>query len=101
MLASRHQTRAKPLNSANAAGSPWVGTMTDIHDLRGLHDRQQVLMAELQHRTRNLLAVVQAIASQTLRKSASLETFADEFEARLRALSRIQSLLAQTDQRDI
>ena len=76
----------------------WIGTMTDIHDLRGLKDRQQVLLAELQHRTRNLLAVVQAIASRTLKKSATLESFGGEFEGRLGALSRVQSLLARVDQ---
>jgi two-component sensor histidine kinase len=63
-----HQTRAKPLDGSLALStSDWVGTMTDIDDLRGLQGRQQVLMAELQHRTRNLLSVVQAIANQTLR----------------------------------
>jgi len=95
-----HQTRARPTDVPEFEGD-WVGTMTDIHDLRGLQDRQQVLMAELQHRTRNLLAVVQAIATQTLRKSGSMEAFGDEFESRLRALSRVQSLLARADHQDI
>jgi PAS domain S-box-containing protein len=93
-----HQTRALPVQGSE---EDWVGTMTDIHDLRGLQDRQQVLVAELQHRTRNLLAVVQAIARQTLRKSDSLEGFAEDFESRLHALSRVQSLLADVDRRDI
>src|SRR3954471_11844265 len=64
-----HQTRAKPLDGTPALNSEWVGTMTDIDDLRRLQGRQQTLMAELQHRTRNLLSVVQAIANQTLRSS--------------------------------
>ena len=41
-----------------------VGTSADVHEMRGLQDRQQVLLSELQHRTRNLLALVQAIARQ-------------------------------------
>lgn len=94
-----HQTRARPV--ANGADDDWVGTSADIHDLRTLKDRQQVLMAELQHRTRNLLAVVQSIARQTLRTSASLEAFGDEFESRLGTLSRVQGLLAQVDQREL
>jgi PAS domain S-box-containing protein len=93
-----HHTRALPVDRLDA---DWVGTSTDIHELRGFQDRQQVLLAELQHRTRNLLAVVQSIASQTLRKSESLEEFAGEFESRLRALSRVQSLLARADHQDI
>jgi PAS domain S-box-containing protein len=96
-----HQTRARPVDPAQGAASEWVGTMTDIHELRGLQDRQEVLMAELQHRTRNLLAVVQSITSQTIRKAASLEEFQTEFEGRLRALGRVQGLLARLDHHDI
>jgi PAS domain S-box-containing protein len=92
-----HQTRAKPLEGQNGASSDWVGTMTDIDDLRGLQSRQTVLMAELQHRTRNLLSVVQSIANQTLRSSSTLEGFGTEFGSRLRALSRVQSLLARVE----
>jgi two-component sensor histidine kinase len=90
-----HQTRARP------AGDWWVGTSADVHEMRSLQDRQQVLLSELQHRTRNLLALVQAIARQTLRSSASLADFAREFESRLGALSRVQGLLARADQSPI
>jgi PAS domain S-box-containing protein len=95
------QTRAKPLDRTSAMANDWVGTMTDIHDLRGMQDRQQVLMAELQHRTRNVLAVVQSIANQTIRSSPSLEVFGAEFASRLRALSRVQSLLARAEERAV
>lgn len=93
-----HQTRARPVSSHDG---DWVGTMTDVDDLLSLQARQQVLMAELQHRTRNLLAVVQAIATQTIRKSGSFEAFEEEFQGRLRALSRVQSLLARADQQEL
>ncbi|MDQ0995221.1 PAS domain S-box-containing protein [Phyllobacterium ifriqiyense] len=92
-----HQTRARRVESDDIMNGDWVGTMTDVHDLRGLKDRQQVLMAELQHRTRNLLAVVQSIANQTLRTSTSLETFGSEYASRLRALGRVQGLLARAE----
>jgi PAS domain S-box-containing protein len=96
-----HQTRARPLNGNSAMSNDWVGTMTDIHELRGLKERQDVLMAELQHRTRNLLAVVQSVASQTVRRSASLQLFKTEFESRLRALSRVQGLISRVDNQDV
>ena len=104
-----HQTRARPVprgegreaSTETPLSGEWVGTMTDIHDLRGLKDRQAVLLAELQHRTRNLLAVVQSIGGQTIRKSTSLQDFGGEFEGRLRALSRVQGLLARADHQDI
>jgi PAS domain S-box-containing protein len=90
-----HQTRAKP---AGASSKEWVGTSADVHEMRGLQDRQQVLLSELQHRTRNLLALVQAIARQTVKSSASLVDFSRQFESRLGALSRVQGVLARTDQ---
>ncbi|KQS72234.1 hypothetical protein ASG39_00105 [Rhizobium sp. Leaf371] len=91
-----HQTRALPVMSAYGEETgDWIGTMTDIHELRELKDRQDVLVAELQHRTRNLLAVVQSVATQTLRSSSSLESFGPEFSSRLRALSRVQGLVAR------
>lgn len=96
-----HQTRARPVDPGRDGAGDWVGTMTDIHDLRGLQDRQGVLLAELQHRTRNLLAVVQSIASQTIRKSPSLTAFRNEFEGRLQVLSRVQGILARSDHKDI
>jgi PAS domain S-box-containing protein len=96
-----HQTRAVPVNGVAAESNDWVGTSTDIHELRSAQDEQRVLLAELQHRTRNLLAVVQGIARQTLRSSKSLEQFGPAFESRLRALSRVQGLLARSDQQAI
>lgn len=96
-----HQTRAKPIEPSDPRSTEWVGTMTDIHELRGLQEQQHVLMAELQHRTRNLLAVVQSVANRTIRKSASLAAFQTEFAERLRAISRVQSLFSRNDPREI
>jgi PAS domain S-box-containing protein len=93
-----HQTRARPIDEARM---DWVGTMTDIHDMREIQKRQDVLLAELQHRTRNLLAVVQAIATQTIKASDGLATFHQNFLSRLRALSRVQSLLAHSQRHDV
>jgi PAS domain S-box-containing protein len=89
-----HQTRAKP---AGESSIEWVGTSADVHEMRALQDRQQILLSELQHRTRNLLALVQAIARQTLKSCASLPEFSRQFEARLGALSRVQGLLTRAD----
>lgn len=95
-----HQTRARPL-AGPTGPAEWIGTMTDIHDLRSLKDRQDVLLAELQHRTRNLLGVVQALARQTMKMSGSLDAFRSAFEERLGALSRVQSVLAELDYGDV
>jgi PAS domain S-box-containing protein len=90
-----HQTRARPIKGGQALSADWVGTMTDIDDIRSLQGRQQVLLGELQHRTRNLLALVQAIARQTFRSSQNPGEFVENFERRLQALSRVQALVGE------
>ena len=89
-----HQTRAKPVGNSS---SEWVGTSADVHEMRALQDRQQILLHELQHRTRNLLSLVQAIARRTSKSTSSLAEFSRQFESRLGALSRVQAVLVQTD----
>jgi two-component sensor histidine kinase len=63
----------------------------DITDLRSAEDSRELLINELNHRVKNTLAIVQAIASQTL-KDADLATRRD-FEQRLLTLSSVHSLL--------
>ncbi|MBS0334076.1 MAG: PAS domain-containing protein [Proteobacteria bacterium] len=66
---------------------------SDVTD-RVLGDRQQkLLLDELNHRVKNTLATVQAIADQTLRTNADPERFRDAFESRLMALSATHNLL--------
>lgn len=73
----------------------WVaGLGADITDEKETADRQGVLVAELQHRTRNLIAVVRSLSDRTLGNAASLEDFGQRFRMRLAALSRVQGLLS-------
>ncbi len=88
------QIRATPVRNEAGEIVEWLGTSTDIHDLRELQARQSVLVAELQHRTRNLITVVRAIARRIRSKSHSLEDFDKRFGDRLEALSRVQGLLS-------
>jgi two-component sensor histidine kinase len=69
----------------------WLGTSTDIDAIRQLQARQEVLVNELQHRARNLLGGVSAVADRTVKQGGSVEAF----EERLQALSRAQGLLSQ------
>ena len=64
-------------------------------DLRTAVDRGSILLGELQHRVRNMLLNVRALARRTLKSSASVEEFAEAFDARLMALTRTQELLTQ------
>lgn len=68
----------------------------DITDQVRAQERQRLLVDELNHRVKNTLATVQAIAQQTLRGSATPERFAEAFEARLMALSKTHNALTDS-----
>jgi two-component system CheB/CheR fusion protein len=71
------------------------GIGRDITDEKASADRMQVLIAELQHRTRNLMGVVRSMADKTIRSSSDLDDFQQRFRERLNALARIQGLLSR------
>jgi two-component sensor histidine kinase len=73
--------------------------IVDVDAERRLVEHQRLLMAELSHRVKNMLAVVQGIASSTLRRSCSLDDFGLAFEGRLQALSTAHTQLLRTDWR--
>jgi two-component sensor histidine kinase len=61
--------------------------------------RQKLLVDELNHRVKNTLATVQAIADQTLRTTREPVAFKQAFEARIMALSATHELLTATSWR--
>jgi two-component system CheB/CheR fusion protein len=63
-------------------------------------DRLQVLITELQHRTRNQIAVVRSLLDKTLRESQSLEEYRAHYGDRLAALGRVQRLLSRISDDD-
>ncbi len=67
----------------------------DITERKQAEQLQQLLLNELNHRVKNTLATVQAIAQQTVRSAKSPGDFAAGFTARLQALSKAHNLLTQ------
>lgn len=61
----------------------------------------RTLLMEVSHRSKNLLAVVQGIASQTARFSGSLEGFLQKFRGRLYALSKAQDIVTDSEWRGV
>ncbi|MDR0181565.1 PAS domain-containing protein [Lysobacter arvi] len=94
---SVHWANARGRFFYDAAGRPvrMVGSMIDTTLRREFEDAQRVLVAELQHRTRNLIAVVRSISDRTLRESADMTQFATVFSERLGSLARVQGLLSR------
>ena len=62
---------------------------------RAAEEAQLRVVAGLQHRMKNILAVVRSISSRTLEMTDSIEVYASHFAGRLNALARVQSVLAR------
>ncbi|WIX06268.1 CheR family methyltransferase [Xanthomonas oryzae] len=90
-------TRTAAVRDERGQVLEWLGTSTESDNLRRLQEEQRVLVAELQHRTRNLITVVQSVAKQTVQTSQNMSEFAVKFDDWLAALSRVQGLLSQSD----
>jgi two-component sensor histidine kinase len=74
-----------------------IGLAEDVTEVRQQMEKQNVLVAELQHRTRNIIAVVQSVAERSADNASFVGNFLDGFSRRLSALSRVQSLLSRSD----
>jgi two-component sensor histidine kinase len=72
-----------------------VGAVYDITERKRSEEQQRLLMAELGHRVKNTLAMVQAIASQTMRNATSLDDARDTFTSRLTNLAHAHDALMQ------
>ena len=75
------------------------GVVMDVTERKQLEETQQLLIAELGHRIKNTLAIVDAIAKQTFRAAESREEAQVMFAARLAALARAHQLLTGSNWR--
>jgi PAS domain S-box-containing protein len=68
----------------------------DITQRKQAEETQRLLINELNHRVKNVLASVQAIVQHTLRKSRDSEEFARSFAGRIQSMARVHSLLTNS-----
>ncbi len=85
-----------PIRDPAGAVTAWLSIQRDITARKRSERRQSELAAELQHRSRNLLAVVNAIARRTMSASRSVDAFSARLFRRLAALGRVHGLLARS-----
>lgn len=85
--------RAIPRLDAGGAVQEWIGMNTDISTRKAAEQTQLLLLGELNHRVKNTLANVQAIAQRTLRHAKNPADFALAFGGRLQALARVHTQL--------
>src|SRR6185503_11120644 len=89
--------RIRPYRTPKNTVEGVVITFVDITERKRAEERQRLLSGELQHRTNNLLAVIQSVAEQSLSGNQSLEQAREAFRARLHALANANALLTQSD----
>ena len=71
------------------------GIAEDVTEARLAREHQGVLLAELKHRVRNMMAVIRSIASRTADSAPDVASYRSLLEGRLLALSRVQMLLTR------
>ena len=85
-------SRAFPLRDDAGNVHFWFGTNTDITELRDAERRIELLLMEVNHRSKNLLSVVQSMARRT---ASTAEDFIPRLEQRIAALAANQDVLVQ------
>ena len=70
-----------------------TGIVEDITAARAEDERRLQSLAEVDHRVKNVLATVQALAQQTARRTTTLDGFLHAFSGRLKAMASANELL--------
>jgi PAS domain S-box-containing protein len=71
----------------------------DIGERKQTEYRMRVLLLELAHRSKNLLAVIQGIANRTAQTSSTIDEFSQRFSGRLMSLSRAHDIITDENWR--
>lgn len=77
-----------------------IGVITTAIDVSHLKHREKILrilLREVSHRSKNLLAIVDSLARQTARYTSSTSKFMQEFEGRIQSLSQTQDLVTDAN----
>ena len=88
---------AGPLLDEKESSVGSIVTLTEITERKRAEELQKTIGAELDHRVKNILSVVQALAAQTARSSKSLDSFNNTFAGRLKALATAHDILIKTN----
>jgi two-component sensor histidine kinase len=86
-------SRAVPIFDERGLIVEWFGAASDITSRKQAEAQQEVLTHEIGHRLKNILAVVQSVASQTIKTAPDLESAQKALASRLEALARAQDIL--------
>ena len=90
-----HLGNALPLVDTAGDVRGAVGVFVDITERKHQEERIKLLLREVNHRAKNMLSVVQAVARQTV--AASPDDFLERFSERVQAIATSQDLLVKAD----
>lgn len=76
-----------------------VTTGVNVSELRRREQVLKILLREVSHRSKNLLAIIQSIANQTAGFSNDIQDFVQKFHGRLQSLSQSQDLVTESNWR--
>src|SRR5690606_33089016 len=66
----------------------WIGTCTEIQEQKASAERLELLSRELNHRIKNIFAVIGGLIALTIRKTPQFTAIASELQNRVLALGR-------------
>ncbi len=91
-------SRAVPIRDESGNIAQWFGTNTDITEQREQAEHVRLLLREVNHRSKNLLSTVQALARRTASNDSE---FVQRFEQRMAGLATNQDLLVRGQWREV
>jgi len=92
-----YDVKLQPRIDSNGDVFGLIGVAVDMTERKNHEEHWHLVMREMTHRSKNLLAVIQAMARQTAARSQSAETFVRDFTRRLQAMSSSHDLLVNAN----
>jgi two-component system CheB/CheR fusion protein len=92
--AMHYLMRIQPYRTPDSTVDGAVLTFVDVTSIVNAEAHQRLLVDELNHRVKNMLTVVISLATQTMRRSPTLEAFSEAYLGRIHALTAAYSLLS-------
>lgn len=86
-----------PIRDAKGRVERIAGIAQDVTEFNVAIAHKAILVHELQHRVRNILASIRSIAAQSAERARSVPDYAAVLDGRLMALARVQSHLTRAD----
>jgi two-component system CheB/CheR fusion protein len=90
---------ATPLFTDDGKVRGAIAAILDISDRKRFEAQQQVLLHELQHRVKNIITTIGALATRMLRGAETVSSFTEAFLGRLNGMARTHDLLTRRNWR--